>query len=110
MGTFVADNVFFFGDHCYSGGMGPELMALGNSASIYVTTTCTEDGYGWDDGAHQNGAWTYYFLDYSWQSHFGGTSSTSMESVHAYALADYPHTGGDTPMIFDGNSGTSFYL
>ncbi|MHA1911793.1 MAG: Ig-like domain-containing protein [Candidatus Kariarchaeaceae archaeon] len=111
IGQFVAGvNIFIFIDHCYSGGMGPELMALGNAQYILVSTTCTEDGYGWDDGSSQNGAWTYYFLDYSWQSHFGGTSSTSMETVHAYAKDDYPHTGGDTPMLFDGNLGTSFYL
>jgi hypothetical protein len=103
----IGVKVFVFIDHCYSGGMGPELMALANSANIYCATTCTEDGYGWDDGSHQNGAWTYYFLDYSWQSHYN--DGTAMETVFDYAVANYPHSGGDTPQEFDG-SGTYFYL
>jgi hypothetical protein len=103
-------NIFVFIDHCYSGGMGPELMALSNSDYIYVATTCTEDGYGWDDGTHQNGMWTYYFLDFAWQSHFGGNPSEPMETVFDYALANYPKSGGDTPQEFDGNTGAYFYL
>lgn len=101
---------FVFIDHCYSGGMGPELMVLSNSQYIYCTTTCTEDGYGYDSGANQNGMWTYYFLDYSWQSYYGGTTSQSMESIFSYAHNNYPYGGGDEPMEFDGNSGSSFSL
>ena len=103
-------NIFVFIDHCYSGGMGPELMALSNNDYIYCTTTCTDDGYGYDDPSHQNGAWTYYFLAYSWQSHYGGDAGDAMETVFDYALAAYPHSGGDTPQEFDGNSGSNFYL
>ncbi|MFX0062256.1 MAG: Ig-like domain-containing protein [Candidatus Hermodarchaeota archaeon] len=102
--------IFVFIDHCYSGGMGPELMALSNSANIYVATTCTQNGYGYDDPSHQNGAWTYYFLAYSWQQHFNSNPHQSMESVFDYALSNYPHGGGDTPQEFDGNSGAYFYL
>jgi hypothetical protein len=103
-------NIFVFIDHCYSGGMGPELMSLSNNDYIYCTTTCTEDGYGYDDSSHQNGAWTYYFLEYSWINHYGGSASTSMETVFDYALSNYPHSGGDTPQEFDGYTGSSFYL
>jgi hypothetical protein len=103
-------DIFVFIDHCYSGGMGPELMGLSNSQYIYCTTTCTEDGYGWDDPTHQNGAWTYYFLDFSWQSHFGNNAGQSMETVFDYAAANYNHSGGDAPMEFDGNTGSSFTL
>ncbi|MFX1532713.1 MAG: Ig-like domain-containing protein [Promethearchaeota archaeon] len=102
--------IFVFIDHCYAGGMGPELMALSNSANIYVATTCTEDGYGYDDSSHQNGAWTYYFLQYSWQQHFNSNPHQSMESIFAYALSNYPYGGGDTPQEFDGNSSEDFYL
>jgi len=103
-------NIFIFIDHCYSGGMGPELMALGNNDYIYCTTTCTENGYGWDDSTHQNGMWTYYFLDYSWQTYYGGNTGQSMESVFIYAHDNYPKTGGDEPQEFDGNTGSYFYL
>jgi hypothetical protein len=108
--TAVAGKVFVFLDHCFSGGFGPELMSMGNSAKVYLTTTCTQNGYGYDDSSHLNGAWTYYFLQYAWQSHFGGTSSTAMESVFSYALNAYPYSGGDTPQQYDGNTSTSFYL
>jgi hypothetical protein len=113
VGLFASGcDIFVFIDHCYSGGMGPELMALSNSDDIYCATTCTEDGYGWDSGANQNGLWTYYFLDYSWQSHFGSNPTQSMESVFQYAHDNYPYQApsGDEPQEFDGNSGSYFYL
>jgi hypothetical protein len=111
VGQFASGvNIFIFIDHCYSGGMGPELMALSISQYIYCATTCTEDGYGWDDPTHQNGMWTYYFLDYSWQSHYGGDAGDNMEKVFTYAHDNYPKSGGDEPQEFDGNTGSSFYL
>jgi hypothetical protein len=97
--------VFVFIDHCYSGGMGPELMNMPNKATVYCTTTCTANGYGYDDSAHQNGAWTYEFLKYLVPS-----PTSSMESIFDQAAASYPHTGGDAPMEFDGNTGSYFYL
>jgi len=106
----VADKIFVFIDHCYSGGFGPELMSMPNSAHVYLTTTCTDDGYGYDDPTHQNGAWTYYFLDYAWESHYGGSAAVSMEDIFAYAHAAYPHSGGDEPEEYDGNTGQAFYL
>jgi hypothetical protein len=101
--------IFVFIDHCYSGGMGPELMGLSNSDNIYVATTCTANGYGYDDPSHNNGAWTYYFLAYAWQNHYNNNPHQSMESIFDYASAYYPHGGGDTPQEFDGSS-SSFYL
>ena len=96
-------NIMVFIDHCYSGGMGPELMNL--SQKIYCTTTCTEDGYGWDDGSHQNGAWTYEFLEKYWV----GNPTASAESIYDDASGTYPHSGGDACMEFDGFPG-SFYI
>jgi hypothetical protein len=106
----IADRIFVFIDHCYSGGMGPELMAMPNGGSVYVATTCTQNGYGWDSPTHQNGLWTYYYLEYSWLSHFGGSATVSMEDVFAYAHAGYPYGGGDEPQEFDGNTSSPFYL
>jgi hypothetical protein len=96
-------NIMVFIDHCYSGGMGPELMNL--SQKIYCTTTCTEDGYGYDEPSHQNGAWTYEYLEKYWV----GSPSSSAESIYDSASATYPHTGGDACMEFDGFPG-SFYI
>lgn len=106
----VADQIFVFIDHCYSGGIGPELMAMGNSNKVWCGTTCTEDGYGYDDPTHNNGAWTYYFFEYTLINHFGSDPYTTMEEAFDYAAAAYPHSGGDAPMEFDGNTGSSFIL
>ncbi|MCF2141809.1 MAG: Ig-like domain-containing protein [Candidatus Lokiarchaeota archaeon] len=108
--TAIADDIFVFIDHCYSGGIGPDLMAMGNAAKVYCTTTCTENGYGYDDSTHQNGAWTYYFLEYTLINYYGSSATTAMEDAFAHAAADYPHTGGDAPMEFDGNTGSYFTL
>lgn len=106
----VANKIFVFLDHCFSGGFGDNLMGMPNSAHVYLTTTCTENGYGYDDPDHQNGAWTYYFLQYSWINHYGGSASTALETVFSYAHSAYPHSGGDEPQQFDGNTSSYFYL
>jgi hypothetical protein len=106
----IADKIFIFIDHCYSGGIGPELMALSNAAHILVATTCTDDGYGWDSPDHNNGLWTAYFLEISWIDHFGSDPSVSLEDVFAYAHANYPKTGGDEPQLFDGAVGTPMVI
>ncbi|MFX1390771.1 MAG: caspase family protein, partial [Promethearchaeota archaeon] len=106
----IADKIFVFIDHCYSGGFGPDLLSMPNSADIYCTTTCTENGYGYDVPSYQNGAWTYYFLEYSWINHYGGSTSVSMEDVFTYAHNNYPYGGGDEPQEFDGDTSTFFYL
>ncbi len=110
VGSWSAGRIFIFVDHCYSGGLIPEIQALSNSAKVYMTTTCTQNGYGYDDPTHQNGAWTYYFLEYGLINHFGSSPSTTMESCFTYALAAYPYDGGDTPQQFDGNTSTGFTL
>ncbi|MCF2137693.1 MAG: caspase family protein [Candidatus Thorarchaeota archaeon] len=110
VGTWAADKIFIFVDHCYSGGLIPEIQALSNAAHVYMTTTCTDNGYGYDDSTHQNGAWTYYFLEYGLINHYGSSTSTLMEDCFDYAVAAYPHSGGDTPQEFDGNTSVGFTL
>jgi hypothetical protein len=109
LGASVAEKIFVFIDHCYSGGFGPELMALSNSAAIYCATTCTDDGYGWDDPGSQNGLWTHWFLEASWIGQFGSDPMTPLEDVFAWAHANYPKGGGDEPQEFDG-SGTPMVI
>jgi hypothetical protein len=96
-------DIMVFVDHCYSGGLGPELLA--SHSSIYITTTCTEDGYGWDDPSHQNGAWTYEYFEKYWVPN----PTWSAEYTYDQAAATYPHSGGDACMEFDGFPG-SFYV
>lgn len=106
----VAAKIFVFLDHCFSGGFGPDLMAMSNKAKVYLTTTCTANGYGYDDSSHQNGAWTYYFLQYTWINHYAAVPHTAMETIFSYALSVYPYGGGDTPQQYDGDTSNAFYL
>jgi hypothetical protein len=106
----VANKIFVFLDHCYSGGFGPDLMNMPNKSHVYLTTTCTANGYGYDDSSHLNGAWTYYFLEYTWINHYGGSPGTSMETVFTYAHSVYPYGGGDEPQQYDGDTANAFYL
>ncbi len=110
IGSSDASDIFIFIDHCYSGGLIPEIAALGNSVKVYMTTTCTDDGYGYDDPSHLNGAWTYYFLEYGLVNHYGSNPNTLMEDCFDYALNTYPHGGGDTPQEYDGNTSVGFRL
>lgn len=101
--TIMAASVsqtFVFMDHCNSGGI------AFTRPNTYMTTTCTADGYGYDDGAHQNGAWTYWFLEYSLIGQLGGTGS--MEAAFDIAAGVYPYSGDDAPMEFDGFPGDFF--
>jgi hypothetical protein len=106
----VAAKIFVFLDHCFSGGFGGNLMAMGNKLHVYLTTTCTANGYGYDEPSFQNGAWTYYFLQYSWINHYSAAPHTAMEDVFTYAHAAYPYGGGDEPQQYDGDTANKFYL
>ncbi len=57
-----ANKLFIFLDACNSGGMN-ETMNNSNINQIFMTTTCTENGLGWDEPALQLGAWTHFFLN-----------------------------------------------
>jgi hypothetical protein len=109
IGLFAAGvKIQIFIDHCYSGGIGPELMGLSNKQYIYCSTTCTANGYGYDDSQHLNGMWTYWFLE----AYLVGHPTASMEVAFDWASANYPKQppSGDAPMEFDGNTASYFYL
>ncbi|MDF1537877.1 MAG: caspase family protein [Candidatus Thorarchaeota archaeon] len=101
----AVSEVFIFLDHCYSGGMN-EVMANANGANIYLTTTCTDSGYGYDVSTYSNGAWTYWFLE----AGLVGQGFTSMELCFDWALSNYPYDRDDTPQEFDGNPLEDFLL
>jgi hypothetical protein len=106
----VANKIFVFLDHCFSGGFGDNLMGMPNKLHVYLTTTCTANGYGYDEPSYLNGAWTYFFLEYSWINHYGAAPHTSMETIFTYAHANYPYGGGDEPQQYDGDTANAFYL
>jgi hypothetical protein len=110
VGAATASKIFIFVDHCYSGGLGPELMALSNKAAIFCSTTCTANGYGYDEPSVSNGAWTAQFVHTTLEQHFGSSAATTMEAAQTYAASGYSHTGGDAAMVFDGNTGSSFTI
>jgi len=103
-------NLFFFFDNCHSGGILDELETISNVADIYCAATCTAEGYGFDDDDYCNGLWTYYFLEFSWINHYGGSASYSMETIFNDASNNYTHSGINAPQDYDGNPETSFYL
>ena len=101
---------FIFLDHCFAGGFA-NTFENPNSVNFYMATTCTDNGFGWDDYVHQNGKWTYFFLEYALIGELGGTGS--LEEAFAIAMPPYlleVHRPGDTPMEFDGNLDLPFYL
>ncbi len=103
-------NTFVFLDHCYSGGF-VDIFLNPNAEKFYMATTCTDNGFGWDDPVHQNGKWTYFFLEYALIGELGGIAS--MEETFAIAYPAYIeeiHRPGDVPMEFDGSPETLFYL
>jgi hypothetical protein len=83
---------FIFLDHCHSGGM-DEVMKTG----IYMTTTCTVRGYGYDVPAYSNGAWTYWYLE----AGLVGQGFTTAEDCFDWASANYPYGSKDAPQEFD---------
>ena len=103
----AVSEIFVFLDHCYSGGMN-ELMSNANGGNVYLTTTCTEDGYGYDVSTYANGAWTYWFLE----AGLIGQGFTSMEACFDWAFANYPYDNKviDSPQEFDGNPLEAFTL
>jgi pectin methylesterase-like acyl-CoA thioesterase len=55
----ISGKKFAFFDNCFSGGILDNLAALQN---VIATSTCKNNGYGWDMDNFRNGAWTYVFL------------------------------------------------
>jgi len=106
----IANRIFVFLDHCFSGGFGDNMMGMPNKSHVYLATTCTAKGYGYDVPAYNNGAWTYFFLEYSWINHYGANPNTAMENVFSYAKVNYPYRGKNAPQQYDGDTASLFYL
>jgi len=100
--------VFIFLDSCRSGGMNEVVSSDPNGANRYMTTTCGPNGYGYDEPSYLNGAWTYWFLEKGLVN--SGSGHTDMEGNFNWAKNNYPYSGDDAPMQFDGDSSSLFYL
>jgi hypothetical protein len=83
--------VFIFVDHCNSGGLREAMHA-----NMYMTTTCSASGYGYDVPDYQNGAWTYTYLHLALEQGY-----TNAEAAFSYASGIYPYGGKDAPCQFD---------
>ncbi|MEM4735507.1 MAG: caspase family protein [Candidatus Thorarchaeota archaeon] len=111
LSSAVAENIFVFLDHCFSGGFGDDLMAMPNAANVYVAVTCDVMGMGWDSAEYSNGLWTYFFLEYTLIGVFDSDPNTSMESAFDVAESAYPYRGGaHHPQEYDGDTANLFYL
>ena len=55
------------------------------SSGRYISETCGWDEYGYDAPSHNNGAWTYWFLEWGIQSQ----GYTSCESSFVNAVPRY---------------------
>lgn len=88
--------VITFFDNCYSGGMLSEVCS-NNPENVCATSTCTENGYGFDVNVINHGAWTYYFLIKT----LGDINNPSKNLNDAFfkAIKIYPFTGGNLPQI-----------
>jgi len=103
-----------FLDTCRSGGMN-EVVA--GNANRYMTTACSDDGYGFGIPQYQNGAWGYWFVDRGLVHGWSGTEE--MESNFAWAkpsmindvLAGTQYnTPNNYPQQFDGDPTNPFTL
>jgi hypothetical protein len=103
-----------FLDTCRSGGMNE--VATGN-ANRYMTTACSDDGYGFGIPQYQNGAWGYWFVDrglvregsghQDMEGNFTWAEPAMINDVLAGTQYDTPN---NYPQQFDGDPANPFTL
>jgi len=95
--------VILFFDNCFSGGLIPEV--IGNDTKLVcATSTCTENGYGFDVSQYKQGAWTYHFLIKTLQAN----PNASINETFTKALINYPFKqSGNLPQL-GGNGSLKF--
>ena len=98
---------FVFLDACFSGGIREELVAA--VPSIFGTSTCTEDRYGYDSGVERHGAWTAQFLCEGLMAASGKKEDVDLFDLFTRSRAMYTRKhpkGGDRP-CFSSPHGTT---
>ena len=109
-------SLFSFLNACHSGGMDEVVTADPNGINRYMTTTCTADGYGYEESQYQNGSWTQWFLERALADSDSGHDD--MEGNFDWASAEYLQHAtwpgfdpvADAPQEFDGDPTTLFYF
>lgn len=91
-----------FFDNCFSGGMIPEVVG-DDPKLVCATSTCTQDGYGYDVTTYKHGAWTYAFLIQTLMKY----PNLNVNDIFAKALLTYPYKGGDLPQL--GGNGSLYF-
>jgi hypothetical protein len=94
--------VILFFDNCFSGGLIPEVIGV-DPRIVCASSTCTQNGYGYDVSSYKHGAWTYSFLVQT----LSKNPNLNMNDAFTRALLGYPYKGGDTPQL-GGNGSLSF--
>ncbi|PIU12681.1 MAG: hypothetical protein COT21_03165, partial [Hadesarchaea archaeon CG08_land_8_20_14_0_20_51_8] len=98
---------------CRSGGMNE--VATGSKR--YMTTACSDDGYGFGIPQYQNGAWGYWFADRGLVRGLSGTQQ--MEGNFTWArqslindvlVGTQYNTPNNYPQQFDGDTTNAFAL
>lgn len=83
-------------DNCFSGGMLSEICAC-DTNRVCATSTCTENGYGFDENDVQHGAWTYSFLVRTLCD--SNLRLTNITDAFYKAFAIYPYRDGNAPQL-----------
>ncbi|MCK4718419.1 MAG: pre-peptidase C-terminal domain-containing protein [Thermoplasmata archaeon] len=92
-----SNHVLLFLDSCRSGGMDEigyrTSYSEGSTASCrYMAQTCGWNEYGYDAPQHNNGAWTYWFLEWA----VIGQGYSSFETAFSYAAPRYTNEYSDS--------------
>jgi hypothetical protein len=100
--------IAIFIDACQSGGFIQEFQVrhvLANT--VFVSTTCGVNGYGYDESSYSNGAFTYWVLEKG----FIAQGNTTAEGASNYAIAQYsPSNGADDIRHYDSNTGSTWTI
>jgi hypothetical protein len=91
-----------FFDNCFSGGMIPEVVG-NNSTLVCATSTCSQNGYGYDVSSYKHGAWTYEFL----VKNLSKNPNLSVNDIFTRSAMSYPYKNGDIPQL-GGNGSLTF--
>lgn len=88
---FINKNVkvILFFDNCFSGGMLDEINTIYNTSknkNICATSTCTFEGYGFDNSTYKQGQWTYFFLNTLINKQY---SNKSIYNIYVKAKNEY---------------------
>lgn len=86
--------VFVFCDNCYSGGLIDAILNTCDKNKIFIATTCSKNGYGFDSSQYKHGLWTYTFLV---ETLMADEHIKTLGEAFTHAVAMYPYDGNNKP-------------